>query len=29
VAPTSQWVELDDKYNMVDENAIEPDYFVD
>jgi hypothetical protein len=25
----SDWVELDDRYNMVDEDTIEPDYFID
>lgn len=23
------WQELDDRYNMVDENLIEPDYYID
>lgn len=25
----SDWVELDDRYNMIDETQIEPDFFVD
>ena len=25
----SDWVELEDHYNMIDENSIEPDYFID
>ena len=27
--PPSDWMELDDRYNMVDETLIEPDYYID
>jgi len=28
--PTAHdWLELDDRYNMVDENMLEPDYYID
>ena len=27
--PPSDWYELDDRYNMVDENMVEPDYYID
>ena len=27
--PQHDWIELDDHYKMVDENMIEPDYYID
>jgi len=27
--PMHDWQELDDRYNMVDEQMIEPDYYID
>ena len=27
--PQHDWMELDDHYKMVDENQIEPDYYID
>ena len=27
--PMHDWIELDDRYNMVDESQIEPDYYID
>jgi hypothetical protein len=27
--PPSDWQELDDRYNMIDEGLIEPDYYID
>ena len=29
MAPPSDWHALDDHYNMIDENMIEPDYYID
>lgn len=29
MAPAHDWAELDDHYKMVDEAAIEPDYYID
>ena len=29
VAPLSDWQALEDHYNMVDENQLEPDYYID
>ncbi len=27
--PMHDWQELDDRYNMIDESQIEPDYYID
>ena len=27
--PMHDWQELDDRYNMIDESRIEPDYYID
>ena len=27
--PNHDWTELDDRYNMVDESQLEPDYYID
>ena len=27
--PMHDWIELDDRYNMIDEAQIEPDYYID
>lgn len=27
--PQHDWIELDDRYNMVDESQLEPDYYID
>ena len=27
--PMHDWIELDDRYNMIDESQIEPDYYID
>ena len=27
--PMHDWIELDDRYNMIDEAHIEPDYYID
>lgn len=29
VMPMHDWMELDDRYNMVDESQIEPDFYID
>ena len=27
--PNHDWIELDDRYNMIDESQIDPDYYID